>query len=201
MGADAVHTGRLGVEATHRGLAADCAGAGHGLKELRSFGIRPPGEGCRLCFVVEKRGPGFRVAILGSASGLAYLAFCAKEQRETTLDLLARSRRDEDKGAKNRKKVYEILADIRKRGHAVWHRPRRVSDETSISVPVMSGERLLATLTIRFSSTAVQEAEATQRFVPKLHAVAQRIGAEFGAQSTQDAEATAAVGSGATARA
>lgn len=142
---------------------------------------------------IEKRGPGFRVPILGSASGQAYLTFCSKEQRETTLDLLGRSRREEDKGAKNRKKVYETLADIRKRGYAIWHRPRRVSDETSIAVPVMSGERLLATVTIRFSSTAVPEAEAAQKFVPKLRAVAQRIGAEFSAQSKHDAEAAAAV--------
>jgi IclR family mhp operon transcriptional activator len=142
---------------------------------------------------IEKRGPGFRVAILGSASGLAYMAFCSKEQRETTLDMLARSRRDEDKPAKNRNKVYETLADVRKRGYAVWHRPRRVSDETSISVPVLSEDRLLASLTIRFSASAVPEAEAGQKFVPRLRAVSQKIGADFTAQSRHDAEAAAAV--------
>lgn len=142
---------------------------------------------------IEKRGPGFRVAILGSASGLAYLAFCSKEQREAMLDMLARSRHEVDKAARNRKKVYDGLMEIRKRGYAVWHRPRRVSDEISFSVPVLSGDRLLATLTIRFSATAVPESEAAQRFVPKLRAVAQKIGADFTVQSEQDAEATAAV--------
>ena len=94
---------------------------------------------------------------------------------------------------RNRKKVYDGLMEIRKRGYAVWHRPRRVSDEISFSVPVLSGDRLLATLTIRFSATAVPESEAAQRFVPKLRAVAQKIGADFTVQSEQDAEATAAV--------
>ena len=145
---------------------------------------------------IEKRGPGFRVSILGSASGLAYIAYCSKEQREATLDMLGRSRRDEDKPAKNRKKVYETLADVRKRGYAIWHRPRRVSDETSISVPVLSDDRLLATVTIRFSASAVPEAEAGQKFVPRLRAVAQKIGADFTAQSRHDAEATAALQSG-----
>jgi IclR family mhp operon transcriptional activator len=137
---------------------------------------------------VEKRGPGFRVAILGSASGLAYLAWCPPEQREALLDLLAKSKRPEDQAAQNRRKVTDAMAEIRKRGYAVWRRPRRVSDELSLSVPVLtSGERLLASLTIRFSSTAVPEAEAVQRFVPRLRAVAQRIGQEFAEQNERQA--------------
>jgi IclR family mhp operon transcriptional activator len=141
---------------------------------------------------VEKRGPGFRVAILGSASGLVYLAFCPKEQREALLDLLAKSKRAEDQPAQNRKKVADQLVDVRKRGFAVWRRPRRVSDELSLSVPIVApGERLLASLTIRFSSTAVPEAEAIQRFVPRLRAVAQRIGQEFAEQNERQALAIA----------
>jgi len=128
---------------------------------------------------VEKRGPGFRVPLLRSASGLAYLAFCPKEQRDTLLDILAKSRREDDKPARNRNKVYETLLETRKRGYAVSVRPRRVSDEISISVPVMVDERLLAALTIRFSSTAVTLAEAEERFVPRLRAVAIKIGQEF----------------------
>jgi IclR family mhp operon transcriptional activator len=141
---------------------------------------------------IEKRGPGFRVPILSSASGLVYMAHCPKEQREAILDLLARSRRDEDKPARQRKKVYETLLDIRKRGYALWHRPRRISDELSISVPVMSRDRLVASLTIRCASSAVPEKEAVQRFVPRLRAVAQKIGQEFTAQSEHDSAAAVA---------
>jgi len=141
---------------------------------------------------VEKRGPGFRVAILGSASGLAYLAYCSKEQREALLDLLAKSKRAEDQGAQNRKKVYDLLMETRKRGYALWRRPRRISDELSLSVPILAAdERLLASLTIRFSSTAVPEADAVQRFIPRLKAVAQRIGQEFTEQNEHQALAIA----------
>jgi len=131
---------------------------------------------------VEKRGPGFRVGILASASGIAYLAWCPKEQRDALLDLLARSRRPEDQPAGNRKKVYDLLVETRKRGYAMWRRQRRVSDELSLSVPILAGERLLAALSIRFSSTAIPEAEAIQRFVPRLKAIAQQIGDAFIAQ-------------------
>lgn len=134
---------------------------------------------------VEKCGPGFRVSMLGSASGVTYLTWCPKEQRDALLDLLAKSRRPEDQPATNRKKVYDLLLETRKRGYAVWRRPRRVSDELSLSVPIFAGERLLAALTIRFSSTAVPEADAIQRFVPRLRAVAQQIGENFVAQGEQ----------------
>ncbi|MEQ1800482.1 MAG: helix-turn-helix domain-containing protein [Gammaproteobacteria bacterium] len=136
---------------------------------------------------VEKRGPGFRVAILGSASGIAYLAWCPKEQLDALLDLLAKSKRTEDQPAANRKKVHDLLQETRKRGYAAWRRSRRVSDELSLSVPILAGERMLASLTIRFSSTAVPEAEAIQRFIPRLRAIAQRIGDDFMSQSEEQA--------------
>jgi IclR family mhp operon transcriptional activator len=136
---------------------------------------------------VEKRGPGFRVPILGSAAGLCYLAFCPKEQRDSLLDILASSTKDADKSARNRKKVLETLVDTRKRGYAVSHRRRRISDELSFSVPIIANERLLASLACRCSSTAVPEKEAIERFVPKLQQVARQIGQDFIDQHKTDA--------------
>ncbi len=140
---------------------------------------------------IEKRGPGFRVPILASASGLVYLAFSPPEHREAILDLLARSRHEEDKPARNRKKINETLAEIQQRGYASCRRPRRVSDELSLSVPILARDRLVAALTIRFSSTAVPESEGTSRFMPRLLATARRIGDEFQAQAEQDARSAA----------
>ncbi len=140
---------------------------------------------------IEKRGPGFRVPVLASASGLAYLAFCPIAQQEAMLDMLAKSRREEDKPARNRKKLVEEFIEIRKRGYSVNRRPRRISDEISFAVPIIAGARLLAVLLIRFASTAIPEAEGVQRFIPKLRATAQRIGEEFIAQAEQDARAAA----------
>ncbi len=128
---------------------------------------------------VEKRAPGFRVPMLGSASGIVYLAYCAKEQRETLLDILGRSKREPDKPARNRKKIYEMLVETRKRGYAVWRRPRRVSDEISFSIPIMVMDRPMASLTTRFSCTAVPEADAIERFIPRMRNVARRISQDF----------------------
>lgn len=136
---------------------------------------------------VEKRGPGFRVPVLTSASGLCYLAFCAKEQRDSLLDILANSRHEADRPARNRNKIYDSLVETRKQGFAVSHRMRRISEELSFSVPILAEDRVLATLTLRCSSTAVPEAEAIKKFVPKLKVVAQKISQEFVTQHRTDA--------------
>src|SRR5690606_24043790 len=140
---------------------------------------------------VEKRGPGFRVPILESASGISYLAFCPREQRDALLDILAKSKRAEDQAAQNRKKIYDMLLETRKRGFAIWRRPRRVSDELSLSVPIVADDRVLASVTIRFSSTAVPETEAVQKFIPRLRNLAQRISADFTQQTERQALAIA----------
>jgi IclR family transcriptional regulator, mhp operon transcriptional activator len=136
--------------------------------------------------VVEKHGPGFRVPILSSAAGLCYLSFCPKEQRDSLLDILANSRKEADRPARNRKAIYDALIETRKRGFAISHRKRRVSEELSISVPIFAEDRLLAALSFRCSSTAVPEDEAIKKFVPKLKTVSQRIGQEFIDQRTTD---------------
>jgi IclR family mhp operon transcriptional activator len=135
---------------------------------------------------VEKRGPGFRVSILGSAAGLCYMSFCPKEQRDTLLEMLAKSKQPENQPAKNKKKVYETLVETRKSGYAIWYRQRRVAKETSLAVPIIVEDRLLACLSMRFASTAVPEKEAIDRFIPKLSQAATDIANEFIKQHQRD---------------
>ena len=135
---------------------------------------------------VEKRGAGFRVSILSSAAGLCYLAFCPTEQRDTLMEMLAKSKEPENQAAKNKKKVYESLLETRKRGFSVWHRKRRVADETSFAVPLIVEDRLLACLSMRFASTAIPEAEAIEKFVPRLRKATQDIAEEFLRQHQRD---------------
>ncbi|MFO1427836.1 MAG: IclR family transcriptional regulator C-terminal domain-containing protein [Steroidobacteraceae bacterium] len=128
---------------------------------------------------VERFSAGFRIPMLTSSSGRAYLAYAPAAQRESLIEILARSNRDEDKLARNRIELQKLLNDIRAQGYASAVRPRRVSDEVSIAVPIMIDERVLAAVVVRFSGTAVPLKMAVERFLPKLRDTAQKIRQTF----------------------
>ena len=128
---------------------------------------------------VERFSAGFRVPILTTAAGRVYLAFTQAQQRESLLEILGRSLREEDKLAKSRPEVQKILNEVRAQGYASAVRPRRVSDEISLSVPIMIEERVLACVTVRFSGSAVPLKMAVERFLPKLRETAQKIRQTF----------------------
>ncbi len=128
---------------------------------------------------VERFTAGFRVPLLTSASGRVYLAFAPAAQRESLLEILARSTREEDALAKQRNDVLKLLSDARSQGYASATRPRRVSDEISIAVPIMFEDRVLAAVMTRFSGTAVPLKLAVERFLPRLRETANRIRQSF----------------------
>jgi IclR family mhp operon transcriptional activator len=135
---------------------------------------------------VERYSAGFRVPILTSSSGRVYLAFSSPAQRESLIDILARSTREEDALARNRTELMKALNDVRMQGYASAVRARRVSDEISMAVPIMIDDRVLAAVTIRFSSTAVPLKLAVERFLPKLRDTAQKIRQNFTEQQREE---------------
>ncbi|HEX3838953.1 MAG TPA: helix-turn-helix domain-containing protein [Steroidobacteraceae bacterium] len=130
---------------------------------------------------VERFNAGFRLPLLMSASGRVYLAFCQAEHRDALLDILSRSTREEDKLARSRPEVEKILEETRELGYATSVRTRRISEEVAMSVPVLIGERVLATIAVRFSASAVPLRLAVERFVPKLFDTANVIRQRFSA--------------------
>jgi IclR family mhp operon transcriptional activator len=134
---------------------------------------------------VERCPAGFRVPLLASSSGRVYLAFSTPTHRDSLLDILARSNREEDAPARNRPEIMKMLNDTRMQGYASAVRPRRVSDEISIAVPIMVDDRVLAAVTIRFSGTAVPLKLAVERFLPKLRDTAQKIRETFIEQQSE----------------
>jgi IclR family mhp operon transcriptional activator len=128
---------------------------------------------------VERVSAGFRIPLLTSSSGRVYLAFCAPEQRDTLLEILSRSPREEDKLAKSRQELQKILDETREQGYATAVRPRRVSEEIAMAVPVLVEDRVLAAVAVRFSAAAVPARLAVERFLPRLRDTAQKIRQKF----------------------
>jgi IclR family mhp operon transcriptional activator len=124
---------------------------------------------------VERYSAGFRAPLLSTATGRAYLAFCAAEQRETLIESLARSNKEEDKPARARSELQRALAEIQAQGYATATRTRRLVDEVNVSVPVTRHDGVLAVLTVRFAQSALPLRSGIERFLPKLRQCATRI--------------------------
>jgi IclR family mhp operon transcriptional activator len=130
---------------------------------------------------LEQYGAGVRVPMLASAAGRAYLAYCTAPQRETLLELLARSSLPEDRLVRNRVEVERILNETRTQGYGMTQRARRVSEETTLAIPVCAQDRVLATISVRYAATAVPLRTAIEQFLPKMRDVVAKIEREFGA--------------------
>jgi IclR family mhp operon transcriptional activator len=129
---------------------------------------------------IERYSAGLRAPLLTSAPGRAYLGFCPLSQRETLLDMLARSAKEDDRPARaQRADLERMLNDIKAQGYATVSRTRRLVEEIAVSVPVMVDDRVLACLTVRFAASAVPLNTALDRFLPKLRQCAARISALF----------------------
>jgi IclR family mhp operon transcriptional activator len=127
----------------------------------------------------ERCSAGFRVPLLTSASGRAYLANSPVPQRDSIIEILARSNKEEDRSARARADLVRALADIKALGYATATRTRRLVEEVSLGVPVLLDDRVLASLTVRFASSAVPLKTGLERFLPKLRQCAARIGTLF----------------------
>ena len=128
---------------------------------------------------LEQYSAGARVPMLSTAAGRAYLAFCSTSQRDALLELLSRSSLPEDRLARSPIEVERLLNETRTQGYGMAHRARRVSEETSLAVPVSAKDRILATVTVRYAATAVPLRTAVEQFLPKMREVAQKIETEF----------------------
>jgi IclR family mhp operon transcriptional activator len=133
----------------------------------------------------ERYSAGFRAPLLTTATGRAYLANCSAPQRETLVEILARSNKEEDRPARSRVELQRLLAEVKAAGYAVATRTSRLVEEVSLSVPILLHDRVLASLTVRFAASAVPSRTGIERFFPKLRHCAARISALFAEQQAE----------------
>jgi len=123
--------------------------------------------------------PGRRVGLLDTASGRVFLAFCPAEQRDTLLDLLALSDDPRDAAARRPQTVLRELKAVRDAGHAMSSRPGRVRPWCAVAVPVFANQRLLATLSLRYTQGAIGESRLRSDVLMRLRATAAAVGRRF----------------------
>jgi IclR family mhp operon transcriptional activator len=128
---------------------------------------------------------GYRVPMLTSATGLAYLAHCPVGQRDTLIDILARTNKPEDRLARRRAELLQSLDEVSTRGYATANHTRSATDDIAMSVPLTLSDRGLACLTTRFAVAAMPLPVAVSRFLPKLRACAAKISTLFAEQQAE----------------
>lgn len=142
---------------------------------------------------LERFQPGFRVPMLESASGIAYLAHLPAADQAELLNQLAASDEPHAALARNRTQCQNLLRDCKRRGyamtthgpHAARMRARPKSGQqsqgrtTSLSVPITVKNRPIACLAVRYFDTALTRPKAVQKFLGPLRETAKAIAAAW----------------------
>jgi len=122
----------------------------------------------------ETAGYDQRFRIYESALGLAYLAFCAADERRSIIEAAEAVRDGGRFSAAQRVALERHLALVRERGYAFTRstRSRRVN---GMAVPIARGQQVLGALTLRYPKRVMTEEQAAARFAAALAATARQI--------------------------
>jgi len=118
-----------------------------------------------------------RMPLLGSASGDAYLAWCAPDECRTLLERHTSTDLDAIAG------ITKHLATVRRRGYGFREWTLLVQQLTVVAVPVIHGRAAVAALSMVCLSNAVGRDGYETRFLPRLREAAAAIAASLGAHS------------------
>lgn len=115
-----------------------------------------------------------RLSMTRRALGRCYLAHCTANERKIILEIIRQSGNEEDRGAHDRREFSNLLKTIREQGYAL--RDRTIEPRSStLAVPVMSNDRVIASLGLTWISVAMTEKRAIELYYPKLLETARRI--------------------------
>ena len=115
-----------------------------------------------------------RLSLLSRAMGRAYLAFCPASERAILFDLLTHSENPEDNFARESGSIDALLRRIRSQGFAERH-PLIDPGSGTIAVPIVVGDKVLATVGMTFFSSALPQAERVESYVPRLQELARSV--------------------------
>jgi IclR family mhp operon transcriptional activator len=121
--------------------------------------------------------PLHRLALLSSSAGRIFLAFCGEEQRAALLDILTRSDHPDDRLARDKSLLNRILAEARSNGWAICDESE--SAEFDLAAPITARSRILATVSMRVTRSAMTPEQAVEKHLPLLKRVGTEVGEAF----------------------
>jgi IclR family mhp operon transcriptional activator len=132
-------------------------------------------------YVINRLAIGFRIPVLLSGLGRAWLAFCPDEERQSIVADLVASNEAFDRTAQNPAFIDALVTETRAKGYGIradGYSVRRsvVEDKTSgIALPIYLEGRIVACINLVWVLTAFDERAFVGRYLPELRAAADSI--------------------------
>lgn len=136
---------------------------------------------------------GFRINMLRSATGRAYLAFCDPSEREAALGRLRASNSPGDSFAHDSRWVARVLAETRRRGYGVreptfgghYDRTRREIDDgrNSIAVPIVVDGTVIGCINLTWLTRVTTVGTIVEQHLPTLQRASARIAERIARQA------------------
>ena len=117
---------------------------------------------------IDRNMVGQELPILGSASGLAYISFAPKQERDNLLALLARSNSPHNALAHDSAQVSRLISGTRRRGYALRQAGQIWPHTGSIALPVRVGSRVLGCINTVWMARAISAEEGVRRCLEPL---------------------------------
>jgi IclR family transcriptional regulator, mhp operon transcriptional activator len=117
---------------------------------------------------IDRNMVGQEMPLLRSASGLAYIAFAPKEERDALLALLARSSDPHDALARDPVQVSRLIAATRRRGYGLRQGGPIWPHTGSLALPVHVGRRVLGCINTVWMARVISAKEGVSRCLAPL---------------------------------
>lgn len=117
---------------------------------------------------------GKRMAMLHTASGLAYLSFCPTNERNVILELLAQSDDPQDQLVKEAPRLDILFKSIRTKGYA--YQERVINPKAAgISAPIKVGRKVYGCMSLIFIASAMTMSDVEKKLAPPLVALTAKL--------------------------
>jgi IclR family mhp operon transcriptional activator len=138
-------------------------------------------------FGINWTGVGYRVPMLQTGLGRAWLSYCSEEERHAILSDLRASNSPFDRSAGNPQIVEQLIEETRGQGYGTrvpGFTLRKIGEEKTdgFAVPVLAGDRIVGCINITWLASALDLQTAVSRYLSELQSAAARIGNEVEAR-------------------
>ncbi|MBW6417600.1 DNA-binding transcriptional regulator [Celeribacter sp. PS-C1] len=128
---------------------------------------------------IDRGMTGFRMPVLRTSAGRAYMAFCPDEERNLILDHLRRLNVEEDQPYLEEPMLSHLLDDTRARGFAIRDSGEFRQETASIAVPILSRGVVLGCISLIWIRSAMTTRRAAEDYGAPLREIAEKIAASL----------------------